>query len=144
MGDGGEDDEAGVGAGDLADQLEEAFQFLLEALHGHRAIAGVIGIEGPVVGAVGEFLQAGGHAVAENDDGGFGEGEVIAEAIEAGLGGIEAGTGESAGGVAAPGEIAEGEVDVLEALLQFALEVTGVAFRFEEGVAEEDDAVAVL
>src|SRR4051794_38448399 len=55
----------------------------------------------------------------------------------------ETGTGFAPDGVTAPAEIAEGEARVAEAEDEGGFEVAGRLIAFDEGAAEEDDAVAV-
>jgi len=110
--------------------------------------------EAVVIGA--EFLVAGGavegvgHAVADEDDGGAGVGDLLLKLNPALVGGLaaglheaESGAGGAGGGVRAPAEVAEGDVAIGGAGGEHELDPTVVLFALDEGVAEENDAVAV-
>ena len=110
--------------------------------------------EAVVIG--GEFLLAGGavegvgHAVADEDDGGAGVGDLLLElgptlvsGLAAGLEEAEAGAGGSGGRVGAPAEVAEGDVAIGGAGGEHELDPAVVLFALDEGVTEEDNAVAV-
>ena len=71
-------------------------------------------------------------------------GDVFFQPRGAFVGVIKAGAGPAARGLAAPGEIAHDEVAIGELLVDPRLEIAVGALALEEGVAEEEDAVAVL
>lgn len=104
----------------------------------------------------GEFRFAGGtvegvgHAVADEDDGGFGVGDLLLElgpalvgGLAAGLEEAEAGAGGAGGGVAAPAEVAESDGAIGGAGGEHELDPAVGLLALDEGVAEEDDAVTV-
>ena len=110
--------------------------------------------EAVVIGA--EFLVAGGavervgHAVADEDHSGAGVGDLLLKLNPALVGGLaagleeaESGAGGAGGGVRAPAEVAEGDVAIGGAGGEHELDPAVVLFALDEGVAEEDNAVAV-
>ena len=83
-------------------------------------------------------------AVAENDDGRLEGKDVVLERLEAVGPRAEAGAGVAPNVVAAPAEVAEGDVAVGPAAGQGRLPVAVALFAFDQRGADEDDAVAVL
>ena len=120
------------------------FLFETRGAHGLGAVAGGVGVQRPVLRAVGHFLQGRGHAVAEEDDGGLYHGDLFLQPLPALRGRVEGCARPAAGRVAAEGEIAHGEPAIGELLDHARLQVAIGAFALEERVAEEEDAVAVL
>ena len=135
-----EEDEARV----FPDGIHQLGHLLFEAPDGIRlaAVARLVAVERDVLRAVGHFLQARGHAVGEEDDGGFDHGDAFLQPLPAFVRPVEAGAGDAVRRVAGPGEIAHGEVAVGELLVHPRFEIAVGVLAFEEGVAEEEDAVA--
>ena len=129
----------------LHDQFHQLGQFAAE-LGGAvvDAVAGGVRIQDRVVAAVGQVVEACGHAVAEDRDGGLHHGELLAEAVDALGDGIEAGARGAERAVAAVAEVAHGEVLAGEALAHTRLEVAVVILALDEHVADQQDAVAVV
>ena len=107
----------------------------------------VIGTE--FLGA-GETVEGVGHAVADEDDSRAGVGDLLLElgptlvgGLAAGLHEAEPGAGGAGGGVGAPAEVAEGDVAIGGAGGEHELDPAVVLFALDQGVAEENDAVAV-
>ena len=126
------------------DLIHQTGEFLFEPRRAHRlrAIAGGVGIEGGVAAFVGEFLEAGGHAVAEEDDRGLHQIELLAEPLPALGRRIEAGARHAERGVAGKAEIAHGKGAVGELLVHPRFQVAVSALALEQHVAEEKHPVA--
>ena len=129
---------------DLHNGIHQLPKFLLKPHDGIRraAVARGVGIERDVLRAIRHFLQARGHAVAEEDDAGFDHRDAFLQPLPAFVRPVEAGAGDAARRVAGPREIAHGEVAVGELLVHPRFEIAVGVLAFEEGVAEEEDAVA--
>ena len=129
----------------LDDQLHELGQFAAE-LGGAvvDAVARRVGVQDRVVAAVGEVVEARGHAVPEDRDGGLHHGELFLQAVDAPGDRIEAGARGAQGAVAAVAEVAHGEVLPGEGAAHLALQVSVVVLALDEHVADQQDAVAVV
>ena len=133
---------AGAGRGDEVHQLQQFAAEFGGAVVG--AVASRVRVEDGVVLAVGQVVQAGGHAVAQDRHGRLHDGELFLEAVDALGHGIEAGARGAQRAVAAVAEVAHGEVPARELAAHLGLEVAKVVFALDEHVADEQDAVAVL
>ncbi len=133
-------------AGDFVDRIHELGELAFEtrSRHGLGAVADGVGIERGIAGAVGDFLKARRHAVSEEHDGRFHKSDLLFQSFESFGHWIETGARPAERSVAGEAEIAHREVAIQELLLHARLEVTVGAFALEEGVAEEEDAVAFL
>ena len=155
---GGDAGEGGVVGGGIGGGGAEGLRFVTcraqedEARGGGEFGEGVE--EAGIVG--GEFLLTGravegvGHAVADEDNGGFGVGDLLLElgpalvgGLAAGLEEAEAGAGGAGGGIGAPAEVAEGDAAIGGADGEHELDPAVGLLALDEGVAEEDDAVTV-
>ena len=146
MRDRSEDDEAHLAADAvLLDEFHQLGDFALQA--GRRvlgAVAGRVRVEGWVVLAIGKFFQGGGHAVADDRDGGLHHGELFFELLDALGDRIEARAGGAEGSVAGVAEITHGELLAGEFLPHLRLEHAVIIFALHQHVTDEQDAVAVL
>ena len=109
--------------------------------------AGVVGGEFRFAGGT---FEGAGHAVADEDHGGFGVGDLLLEldptlvgGLAAGLEEAEAGAGGAGGRVGAPAEVAERDGAVGGAGGEHEFNPAVVLLALDEGVAEEYDAIAV-
>lgn len=125
-------------------RVHELAEFLFEPRGGHRlrTVTGGVGVERGVAAFVREFLQAGGHAVAEEDDRGLHQIELLAEPLPALGRRIEAGARNAEWGVAGKAEIAHGEGAVGELLVHPRFQITVSALALQQRIAEEKHAVA--
>ena len=155
---GGDAGEGGVVGGGIGGSGAEGLRFVARRAQEHEARGGGELGEGVEQAGIvgGEFLLAGGtvegvgHAVADEDDGGFGVGDLLLElgpalvgGLAAGLEEAEAGAGGAGGGIAAPAEVAEGDAAIGGAGGEHELDPAVGLLALDEGVAEEDDAVTV-
>ena len=89
-------------------------------------------------------LQARRHAVAEDADGGIHRGDLFFQTHEALRRGVERSARPAERIVGGVGEIANGEVAVGELLLHPCFEIAEGSFAFEQRIAEQQHAVALL
>ena len=92
-------------------------------------------------------LEGRGHAVAEDGDRGLGDGDLILNALEPALFRlvpIEAGAGLTHGGIAGPGQVAEGEPAVGIRRCQRGLQMPIIDLPLEKGVTDEEHAISVI
>ena len=108
------------------------------------------GVVGGELGLTGGAVEGIGHAVADEDHGGFRVGDLLLELdrtligrLEAGLHEAEAGAGGAGGRVGAPAEITEGDAAIGGASAQHELDPAVILFPLNKGISEKDDAVAV-
>ena len=95
-------------------------------------------------GRPGLAVERVGHAVADDQHGRLRGHDLLHRAPETGLGRIEPGPGEPADRVAAPAQVAEGQVQVGVREGQERLEVAVSLVALDERIADQDDPVAVL
>ena len=126
------------------DLIHQTGEFLFEPRRGHRlrAVAGGVGVERGVAAFVRKLLEAGGHAVAEEDDRGLHQIELLAEPLPALGRRIEAGARHAERGVAGKAEIAHGERAVGELLVHPRFQIAVSALALQQHIAEEKHAVA--
>jgi hypothetical protein len=103
-----------------------------------------IAIAGEEVRQAAEALEGELGAVAKQDDGGLEHLEMGGEALQALLRRPEVGTRVAEDGVAAPGEIAHGDFHFAEGEREAWLKGTVTLLALDDGVADEDEAVAVF
>ena len=94
------------------------------------------------MGAIRHFLQARGHAVAEEDDGGPHQRDLLEEPLPALGRRVKGGAAEAERGVAGEAEVTDGEGAVGELLAHPRFQIAVGALALQQRVAEEEDAVA--
>ena len=125
-------------------RVHQRAEFLFEPHRRHRllAVPRRVPVQRGVAALVRHFLQARGHAVAEEDDRRFHQRDLLEEPLPALGRRIEGGAAEAERGVAGEAEVADGEGAVGELLAHPRFQIAVGALAFEEGIAEEEDAVA--
>src|SRR6185436_15607411 len=103
-----------------------------------------VAIEHDVATAVRHLLQTCGHAVAENRDRGFHEGDLLLQPLPAFVRAVERGARPAARRVAVPREIAHAEFYIGKLLVHARLERAEALFALEERIAEQQHAIAVF
>ena len=127
------------------DELHQLGDFALEA--GRRvfgAVTGRVGVEGGVVLAVGEFLERGGHAVADDRDGRLHDRELLLELLRSFGDRVEAGARGAERRITGVAEVTHGELLAREFAAHLGLDVTVVVFAFDQHVADQEDAITVI
>jgi hypothetical protein len=144
--DGADEDEAHLaaraGCGDEVHELEHLAAEFGGAVV--EAVARRIGIQDWVVLPVSEFVQTRRHAVTEDRHGRLHDRELFLQAVHAFGDGVKTGARSAEGAVAAITEVANGEITAGEFAAHLGLQVPEVVFAFDEDIADEQDAIAVL